>query len=110
MLEVLEQDYVRTARAKGCKEKDVINTHARKNSLIPTITVIGLSFAGLLSGAVLTETTFGLHGVGELLIVAIRNLDYWVLNAIVFLITIMFVSINLVTDVIYAMLDPRIIY
>ncbi|MFX0076693.1 MAG: ABC transporter permease [Candidatus Hermodarchaeota archaeon] len=110
MLEVLEQDYVRTARAKGCKEKDVINTHARKNSLIPTITVIGLSFAGLLSGAVLTETTFGLIGVGELLIQAIRNLDYWVLNAIVFVITVMFVGINLVTDVIYAMLDPRIVY
>jgi ABC-type dipeptide/oligopeptide/nickel transport system permease component len=110
MLEVLEQDYVRTARAKGCKEKDVINTHARKNSLIPTITVIGLSFAGLLSGAVLTETTFGLVGVGELLIDSIRNVDYYVLNALVFIITIMFVSINLVTDVIYAMLDPRIVY
>lgn len=110
MLEVLEQDYVRTARAKGCKEKDVINTHARKNSLIPTVTVIGLSFAGLLSGAVLTETTFGLVGVGELLIASIRDVDYWVLNALVFVITIMFVSINLITDVIYAMLDPRIVY
>ncbi len=110
MLEVLEQDYVRTARAKGCKEKDVINSHARKNSLIPTITVIGLSFAGLLSGAVLTETTFGLVGVGELLIASIRDVDYWVMNALVFVITIMFVSINLVTDVIYAMLDPRIVY
>lgn len=110
MLEVLEQDYVRTARAKGCKEKDVINTHARKNSLIPTITVIGLSFAGLLSGAVLTETTFGLVGLGELLIASIRDVDYWVLNALVFVITIMFVSINLVTDIIYAMLDPRIVY
>jgi ABC-type dipeptide/oligopeptide/nickel transport system permease component len=110
MLEVLEQDYVRTARAKGCKEKDVINTHARKNSLIPTITVIGLSFAGLLSGAVLTETTFGLVGIGELLIASIRDVDYWVMNALVFVITIMFVSINLVTDIIYAMLDPRIVY
>jgi peptide/nickel transport system permease protein len=110
MLEVLEQDYVRTARAKGCKEKDVINTHARKNSLIPTVTVIGLSFAGLLSGAVLTETTFGLVGLGELLIASIRDVDYWVLNALVFVITIMFVSINLVTDIIYAMLDPRIVY
>jgi len=110
MLEVLEQDYVRTARAKGCKEKDVINTHARKNSLIPTITVIGLSFAGLLSGAVLTETTFGLVGIGELLIASIRDVDYWVMNALVFIITIMFVSINLVTDIIYAMLDPRIVY
>ena len=110
MLEVLEQDYVRTARAKGCKERDVINSHARKNSLIPTITVIGLSFAGLLSGAVLTETTFGLVGIGELLIASIRDVDYWVMNALVFVITIMFVAINLVTDVLYAILDPRIVY
>ena len=64
MLEVLEQDYVRTARAKGCKEKDVIHTHALKNAVIPTATVIGLNFAGLLSGAVLTETTFGIYGIG----------------------------------------------
>jgi len=110
MLEVLEQDYVRTARAKGCKEKDVINTHALKNSLIPTVTVIGLSFAGLLSGAVLTETTFELNGVGDLLIASITGLDYWVLSAIVFVITIMFVVLNLITDVIYAILDPRIVY
>jgi len=110
MLEVLEQDYVRTARAKGCKEKDVINSHALRNSLIPTITVIGLSFAGLLSGAVLTETTFNLNGVGDLLIAAITGLDYWVLSAVVFIITIMFVALNLITDILYAMLDPRIVY
>jgi peptide/nickel transport system permease protein len=110
MLEVLQQDYVRTARAKGCREKDVINTHARKNALIPTITVIGLNFAGLLSGAVLTETTFNLNGVGMLLIVAITNTDYWVLNAIVFLTTITFIGINLSVDILYGFLDPRIRY
>ncbi|MFX1235476.1 MAG: ABC transporter permease [Promethearchaeota archaeon] len=110
MLEVLEQDYVRTARAKGCKEKDVINTHARKNAMIPTVTVIGLSFAGLLSGAVLTETTFGLAGIGQLLVQSIRNSDYWVLNGLVFFFSIIFVAINLVTDLIYGMLDPRIRY
>jgi peptide/nickel transport system permease protein len=110
MLEVLEQDYVRTARAKGCKERDVINTHARKNALIPTITVIGLNFGGLLSGAVLTETTFNLHGMGEALIQAIRNTDYWLLNAIVFLITIVFIVINLGIDLIYGFIDPRIRY
>lgn len=110
MLEVLEQDYVRTARAKGCKEKDVINTHARKNAMIPTTTVIGLSFAGLLSGAVLTETTFGLNGIGQLLIQSIRNSDYWVLNGLVFFFSIIFVIINLITDLIYGMLDPRIRY
>ena len=110
MLEVLQQDYVRTARAKGCREKDVINTHARKNALIPTITVIGLSFAGLLSGAILTETTFNLKGLGDLLIRAITVVDYWVLNAIVFLTTITFISINLIVDILYGFLDPRIRY
>ncbi|KKL86699.1 hypothetical protein LCGC14_1942120 [marine sediment metagenome] len=110
MLEVLQQDYVRTARAKGCREKDVINTHARKNALIPTITVIGLNFAGLLSGAVLTETTFNLNGAGMLLIVAITSTDYWVLNAIVFLTTITFIGINLTVDILYGFLDPRIRY
>lgn len=110
MLEVLGQDYVRTARAKGCKEKDVIKTHARKNALIPTITIIGLNFGGLLSGAVLTETTFNLHGLGELLIVSIQNTDYWVLNGIVFLTTITFIVINLGIDLIYGFIDPRIRY
>lgn len=110
MLEVLGQDYVRTARAKGCKEKDVIKTHAKKNALIPTITIIGLNFGGLLSGAVLTETTFNLHGLGELLIVSIQNTDYWVLNGIVFLTTLTFISINLGIDLIYGFIDPRIRY
>lgn len=110
MLEVLEQDYIRTARAKGCKEKDVINTHAKKNAMIPTVTVIGLSFAGLLSGAVLTETTFGLAGIGQLLVLAIRNSDYYVINGLVFLFALIFVIINLFTDLLYGVLDPRIRY
>ena len=110
MLEVLQQDYIRTARAKGCKEKDVINTHAKKNAMIPTVTIIGLGFGSLLTGAVLTETTFGLAGMGELLILSIRNADYWVLNGLVFFFAIVFISINLFTDVIYGILDPRIRY
>ncbi|MHA1191333.1 MAG: ABC transporter permease [Promethearchaeota archaeon] len=110
MLEILEQDYIRTARAKGCKEKDVINTHAKKNAMIPTVTIIGLGFGSLLTGAVLTETTFGLAGVGELLIDAIRNSDYWVLNGLVFFFALVFISVNLITDVIYGILDPRIRY
>ncbi|MFX0009331.1 MAG: ABC transporter permease [Candidatus Hermodarchaeota archaeon] len=110
MLEVLEQDYVRTARAKGCREKDVINTHAKKNAMIPTVTVIGLSFGGLLTGAVLTETTFGLAGIGELLVLSIRNSDYYVLNGLVFFFAIVFIAVNLATDVIYGILDPRIRY
>jgi peptide/nickel transport system permease protein len=110
MLEVLEQDFVRTARAKGCVEKSVIHSHALRNALIPTVTVIGLSIAGLLGGAVLTETTFGLNGIGKLFIDSILLYDYWVLSALVFLITIIFVVANLLTDVIYAILDPRIRY
>ena len=110
MLEVLQQDYVRTARAKGCREKNVIHKHALKNALIPTETVIGLNFAGLLSGAVLTETTFGIYGIGLTLVVAIEKQDYWVLNAVVFVITIIFVLTTLITDLIYGVLDPRIRY
>jgi peptide/nickel transport system permease protein len=108
MLEVLQLDYVRTARAKGCKERDVVNTHALKNALIPTVTVIGLSTASLLTGAVLTESTFGLVGIGSLLISAIDLNDYWVLNAVVFMITLIFVFATLITDLLYGILDPRI--
>jgi ABC-type dipeptide/oligopeptide/nickel transport system permease component len=110
MLEILEQDYIRTARAKGCKEKDVIHSHALKNALIPTVTIIGLNVAGLLTGAVLTETTFGIYGLGRLLVDSINLTDYWVLNAVVFLMTLIYLCANLFTDVIYAILDPRIRY
>lgn len=110
MLEVLEQDYIRTARAKGCKESVVINSHALRNALIPTVTIIGLNFAFLISGAVLTETTFQLVGMGQTIMTAIVTGDYWVLQASVFVVTFLFVLINLVTDIIYAFLDPRIRY
>lgn len=110
MLEVLELDYIRTARAKGCIETDVIRTHALKNALIPTSTIIGLSFGSLLSGAILTETTFSLHGMGDLLVGAITRFDFYVINASVFLISLTFVIINLFMDIIYGLLDPRIRY
>jgi peptide/nickel transport system permease protein len=110
MLEVLELDYIRTARAKGCLEKSVINTHALKNSLIPTATVIGLSFSNMIAGAVLTEISFSLSGIGQLLLKAILVADYWVLNALVFLMAIIFVFINLTVDILYGVLDPRIRY
>ncbi|MHA1869341.1 MAG: ABC transporter permease [Promethearchaeota archaeon] len=110
MLEVLELDYIRSARAKGCKEKDVINKHALRNALIPTVTIIGLNFGGVLGGAVLTETTFNLRGFGMLMIDAIIARDYFLINALVFLITLMFVIVNLLTDLSYAILDPRIRY
>jgi len=108
MLEVLELDYIRTARAKGCKERAVINKHAFRNAMIPTITIIGLNFAGLLGGAVLTEHTFNLHGMGVLTLQSINGRDYFVINACVFMITIVFVLVNLITDIIYGIADPRI--
>ncbi|NVM37304.1 MAG: ABC transporter permease [Candidatus Lokiarchaeota archaeon] len=110
MLEVLEQDFIRTARAKGCKEKDVIHKHALRNALIPTTTIIGLSMTELLAGTVLIEYTFSLKGIGQLLVNAIFVADYWVINALVFIISFIFVFINLVVDLLYAILDPRIRY
>jgi peptide/nickel transport system permease protein len=110
MLEVLELDYVRTARAKGCKEKDVINKHAFRNALVPVITVIGLGFAGLLGGAVLTETTFNLRAMGMLTILAINSIDYDIINATIFIGTIILVSANLIIDLVYGIVDPRIRY
>jgi len=110
MLEVLEQDYIRTARAKGCRERDVIYSHAEKNTLIPTITVIGLNFGTVLTGAVLSETTFGIKGVAQLLMDSIISSEYWILNALVFVFTLLFVLINLGTDILYAFIDPRIRY
>ncbi len=110
MLEVLDQDYVRTARAKGCREKDVIHVHAKRNSLIPTVTLIGLNFATVVTGAVLTETTFNLKGVAQLLVDSIRSSEYWIINALVFVFTLIFLFTNLAVDVIYAFIDPRIRY
>ena len=110
MLEVLEQDYIRTARAKGVKEKVVVHKHALRNSLIPTVTLIGFGIAGLLGGAILTETTFGLDGIGRLYIDSINQLDYWVLTSVVFVLTLILVCTLLITDLLYAILDPRIRY
>ena len=110
MIEILQLDYVRTARAKGCKERTVVNKHAFRNGIIPTVTLIGLRFAGLLGGAVLTETTFSLHGIGNLMIRAINGSDYNVLNALVTFLTLIFVVANLVVDILYGLIDPRIRY
>jgi peptide/nickel transport system permease protein len=110
MLEILQLDYIRTARAKGCKERSVINKHAFRNAIIPVVTLVGLRFAGLLGGAVLTETTFSLHGMGTLMIWAILGSNYNLINAIVTFLTIMFVAANLIVDVLYGVVDPRIRY
>ncbi len=108
MLEVIRQDYIRTARAKGVAEKKVINKHALKNALIPVITVVGLQFGYLLGGAVLTETVFSWPGVGRLLVEAIRQKDTpTVLASVVFMATT-FSFVNLLVDVLYAYVDPRI--
>jgi peptide/nickel transport system permease protein len=108
LLEVLSQDYVRTARAKGLSESRVVLGHAVRNALLPVVTVIGLSFGGLMSGAVLTESVFGLSGVGRMLTDSITARDYTVVQGFTIFIAVAFVVINWIVDVLYAFLDPRI--
>ncbi len=108
MLEVLGQDYIRTARAKGLKQRAVVLKHAMRNALLPIVTVIGLSLGGLLGGAVLTETVFNLAGVGRILYEAITARDYGIVQAFTVVIAVFFVTLNLLVDLSYAYLDPRI--
>ena len=108
MLEVLGLDYVRTARAKGLEERVVINRHARRNALIPTTTVVGLSVGGLMGGAVLTETIFAWPGLGEWAASAILSVDIAAIMGFVALTAVVYVSVNLLVDVLYAYLDPRV--
>jgi peptide/nickel transport system permease protein len=108
MLETLSQDYVRTARAKGLVERSVIIRHALRNAFIPLLTVIGLSFAALIGGAVVTEQIFTLPGVGRLLIQAIGRRDFPLVQGTVLVIAALYVLINLVVDLLYAVVDPRI--
>ena len=110
MLEILRQDYVRTARAKGLAERLVIVRHALRNTLIPIVTVIGLQLGLLLSGAVLTETVFALPGLGRLAITSLLARDYAVVQAVVLITALMIVVLNLIVDLTYAYLDPRISY
>jgi len=110
MLEVIGQDYIRTARAKGLAEKTVIIGHALKNAFIPIITVIGLQLGSLLGGAVLTETVFAWPGIGSYTIDAILKSDYPVVQGAVMLMAIIFVTVNLIVDLAYGLLDPRIKY
>jgi ABC-type dipeptide/oligopeptide/nickel transport system permease component len=108
LLEVLSEDYIRTARAKGVKEYLVVLKHALKNSLIPLVTVVGLEFGRLLGGAVITETVFEWPGVGKLAVTAINQRDYPVVQAVVFVLAVTFVLVNFFTDLLYSYLDPRI--
>ena len=110
MIEVLSAPYIQTARAKGLKQQAVIFKHALRNVLIPIITIVGLSIGGLLGGAVITESIFGLPGVGRLAIEAIHNRDYPMIQGTVLLVATSFVFVNLIVDVFYAYIDPRIRY
>jgi peptide/nickel transport system permease protein len=110
MLEVLSSDYLTTARAKGLREYSVVVGHALKNALIPVVTVLGLQFGALLSGAVLTETVFGRVGVGRYIVTAIGQRDYPVVQGTVIVVALFVVAINLIVDITYAALDPRIRY
>lgn len=110
MLEVIRQDYIRTARAKGIIERKVILSHALRNAMIPIITVIGLQLGSLLGGAVLTEAVFSWPGVGSYIIDAILKSDYPVVQGAVMLLAVVFVLVNLIVDIIYTQLDPRIKY
>jgi peptide/nickel transport system permease protein len=108
MLEVLDQEYIRTAFSKGLADRLVYLKHALRNAAIPIVTVIGLSFGGLLGGTVLTETVFARHGLGDYMVDAIIWKDYPAVQGSIFTISLIFLTINLITDLIYGYLDPRI--
>ncbi len=110
MLEVLRQDYIRTARAKGLSEKVVISKHALKNALIPIVTVIGMQFGRVLEGAVIIETIFAWPGIGKLLVDSIYARDFAMIQGGVLFVAVIFVIVNLVVDISYTYLDPRIRY
>jgi peptide/nickel transport system permease protein len=110
LLEVLREDYVRTARAKGLWEKLIIRRHALKNAMLPVITVIGIEFAFLIGGLVVTEQVFNLNGLGKLFVESVTNNDYTMTQALVMLVVMIFLFVNLLVDILYAWLDPRIRY
>ncbi|HSO13428.1 MAG TPA: ABC transporter permease [Anaerolineales bacterium] len=108
MLEVLSQDYIRTARAKGVSEKWVILKHALRNALIPLVTLVGLAFAGLMSGAIMTETIFSWPGIGRYAVESAANLDYPAITGTTLLIAIIYMLVNIFVDMLYTIIDPRI--
>jgi len=110
LLEVLGSDYIRTARAKGVREQSVVIRHALRNALIPVVTVIGIQLALLLSGTVVIETVFSIRGLGRILVGAIFDRDYPIVQGVILLIAVIFVLANLIVDIVYTFLDPRIHY
>src|SRR5262249_17748722 len=110
MLEVLNQDYVRTARSKGLVEQVIVSKHALRNALIPVLTLSGLQLAGLLGGGVVLESIFGLPGVGQGIVLAANTRDYPVIQTLAMLLVLMMLCLNLIVDLCYAAIDPRISY
>ena len=110
MLETIRQDYIRTARAKGLRESTVVVRHALKNALIPIVTVIGMELSGLLGGSVLAETIFAWPGIGKYVVDGINNSDYAVVQGGCMLVAVISVFMNLIVDLMYGALDPRIRY
>jgi len=108
MIEVMKEDYVRTAKAKGCTKRQVILIHALKNALMPVITVIGLMLGTLFAGAILTETTFSWPGIGKWLVNAVNQRDFPIIQSTTLIIATMFVSVNLIVDLLYAVINPKI--
>ena len=108
MLEELNQDYIRTARAKGLSESTVVYKHALRNALVPVLTVVGLQFGALLAGAIVTETIFSWPGIGRLTITAINNRDYYVVQGCILMIGLTYVAVNFMTDFFYSLVNPRI--
>ena len=110
LLEVLREDYVRTARAKGLREGAVIYRHALKNALIPVVTLLGLQFGRLMAGSVVIENVFGREGIGSLLVEAIRVQDIPLVQGVVLVTGVIYVMVNLAVDLSYSFLDPRVRY
>ena len=108
MLEVINQDYIRTARAKGVKERVVVYRHALKNALIPVVTVVGLQFGALLGGTVLTETVFAINGMGKLIIDSIQARDFPIVQGTILVAALLFVLVNMFVDIAYRFLNKRI--
>ena len=110
LLEVLREDYVRTARAKGLVHQLIIRRHALRNALLPVVTIIGIEFAFLMGGLVVTEQVFNLNGLGKLFVASVTNHDYAMTQALVMLVVAIFILTNFIVDIVYAWLDPRIRY
>ncbi len=110
LLQVVREDYIRTARAKGLKERAIIIQHAMKNSMIPVVTILGPMLAALITGTFVTELTFGIPGMGKYFVTSITNRDYPVIMGTILLYALFLVVANLIVDIVYAFLDPRIRY